>query len=84
MVNELTENKAPITFVESRKWDTKKRLIGSYEKANKLIGFEPRTTFEQGLKNTVEWFKENWDDIDRSAAFGPGMSSAVRGVSLKK
>lgn len=83
-VNQLTENKAPIKFLERRKWDTKPRLLGSYEKANKLIGYEPKTSFEQGIKNTVEWFKENWDDINRSACFGPGMSSAVRGIALKK
>lgn len=84
MVNKHTGNKAPITFLERRKWDTKPRLLGSYEKATKLIGYEPKTSFEEGLKNTIAWFKENWDDIDKSAGFGPGMSSAVRGVSLKK
>ncbi len=84
MTNKLTGNKTPISFADRRKWDTKARLVGSYEKAQKHIGFEPGTSFEQGLKNAVEWFKENWDDIDKSADFGPGMSSAVRGVSLKK
>jgi len=84
MINEHTGNKNPITFLERRKWDTKPRLLGSYEKANKHIGYEPKTSFEQGLKNAVQWFKDNWDNIDKSAGFGPGMSSAVRGVSLKK
>lgn len=84
MVNEYTGNKAPIEFLERRKWDTKPRLLGSYEKAKNSIGYEPKTTFEDGLKQTVQWFKDNWDDIDNSAGFGPGMSSAVRGVSLKK
>jgi len=83
MVNELTANKSPLTFIERRKWDTKPRLLGSFEKANKLIGYEPKTKFEQGLKATVEWFKDNWDDIERSAGFGPGMSSAVRGIAAK-
>ena len=84
MVNEHTGNKAPIKFTERRKWDTKPRLLGSYEKAKKHIGFEPKTSFEQGLKNTIEWFRENWDNIEKSADFGPGMSSAVRGVAQKK
>lgn len=84
MVNEHTGNKAPIKFLERRKWDTKPRLLGSYEKANKYIGYEPKTSFEQGLKDTMEWFKDNWDNIDKSADFGPGMSSAVRGVARKK
>jgi len=84
MVNEYTENKAPVTFLERRKWDTKPRLLGSFEKAKKAFGFEPETSFEQGLKETVQWFRENWDNIDASAGFGPGMSSAVRGVAMKK
>jgi len=84
MVNRHTGNKAPIKFLERRKWDTKPRLLGSYEKANKLMGYEPRMSFEGGLKNAVQWFKENWENIDNSAQFGPGMSSAVRGVSSKK
>jgi len=84
MINKHTGNKAPIKFLERRKWDTKPRLLGSYEKAKKHIGFEPKTSFEQGLKNTIEWFRKNWDNIEKSADFGPGMSSAVRGISQKK
>jgi len=83
-VNEITGNKAPINSLERRRWDTKPRLLGSYEKAAKLIGYEPNTPFEQGLRNTIEWFRENWDRIQESADFGPGMSSAVRGVSQRK
>lgn len=84
MVNELTGSKAPIKYLERRKWDTKPRLLGSYEKAKKLIGFEPKMKFNEGLKNTVDWFKENWENIKNSADFGPGMSSAVRGIALKE
>ena len=83
MVNELTGNTAPIKFAERRKWDAKGRRLGSYDKAEKAIGYKPNMPFDQGLKNTVEWFREHWDDIENSAGFGPGMSSAVRGVSLK-
>lgn len=83
MVNKFTGNKAPIKFLKRRKWDTKTHLVGSHEKAQKHIGYEPKMSFERGLKNTIEWFRENWDDIDKSADFGPGMSSAVRGISAK-
>jgi UDP-glucose 4-epimerase len=84
MVNKHTGNKNPTEFLERRKWDTKPRLLGSYEKASIAMGYKPATLFEDGLKKAIEWFRENWDNIDRSAGFGPGMSSAVRGVSLKK
>jgi nucleoside-diphosphate-sugar epimerase len=84
MINKYTDNKAPISFIQRRKWDTKTRLLASWEKAHRLIGYEPRTPFEEGLISAIEWFRENWDNIQRTADFGPGMSSAVRGVSLKK
>jgi UDP-glucose 4-epimerase len=84
MVNKYTGNKTPISFTQRRKWDTKTRLLASWEKAHKLIGYEPKTLFQEGLVNTINWFKENWDNIQRSADFGPGMSSAVRGVAQKK
>ena len=59
MVNDLTGNKAGIARAPHRVWDTKKRLLASVEKANKLLGYEPSMDFEQGLKNTYEWFKAN-------------------------
>ena len=80
MINDITGNEAPIKFLERRKWDTNIRRLASVEKAKRLIGYKPNTLFEEGLKNTVEWFKENWDQIENSARFGPGMSSAVRGI----
>ena len=80
LVNRLTGNKGGIKFAERRKWDTKPRLLASIEKAKKLIGYEPKTDFEEGIKNTIKWFEENWDLIEKSADFGPGISSAVREV----
>lgn len=78
MVNEITKNKGGVRFVERRKWDTKKRILASVDKAKNLIGYEPKTAFEEGLKVTVKWFKDNWKLINQTAHFGPGMSSAVR------
>jgi UDP-glucose 4-epimerase len=84
MINKQTENKAPIIYIERRKWDTKPRILASWEKAHNLFGYEPKTSFEEGLANTIQWFKDNWDSIERSAGFGPGMSSATRGVTTGK
>jgi nucleoside-diphosphate-sugar epimerase len=78
MINELTGNKAGIRVVGKRKWDTKSRLLASVDRARELIGYEPDTVFEDGLKTTIQWFKDNWDNIDECAAFPPGASSAVR------
>lgn len=78
MINDLTGNKAGVRFTERRKWDTKPRLLASIDRARELIGYEPRTTFEEGLNQTVNWFRSYWKEIDSSARFGPGISSAVR------
>lgn len=84
LVNKLTGNKAGIKFTSRRKWDTKERLLASIEKAGDLINYEPKTNFKEGLKNTVEWFENNWNKIEKSADFGPGVSSAVREVCEDK
>jgi len=34
-------------------------------KAKKLLGWRPRTSIEEGIEKTVEWFKENRGLIDR-------------------
>ena len=78
MINAATGNKAGLTFCERRKWDTKSRLLASVERARNLVGYEPKVDFNEGLQRTIEWFKNNWDHIEKSASFGPGISSAVR------
>ena len=78
LINEVTGNQAGIRMAQRRKWDTKSRLQAAIDKAHTLIGYEPGTPFEAGLKATVEWFRRNWDRIEAAARFGPGVSSAVR------
>lgn len=78
MINEAVGNKAGIKFVQKRKWDTKSRLLASIDKAKNLVSYEPKTEFKDGLMNTISWFKEHWKEIEQSASFGPGASSAVR------
>lgn len=78
MINEILGNVSGIKFVSRRKWDTKSRLLASVDKAKELVGYTPMTEFKDGLTNTIEWFKENRDKIEKAAKFGPGVSSAVR------
>jgi nucleoside-diphosphate-sugar epimerase len=79
-VNELCGNTAGIIRAERRVWDTKKRLLASIDRAREILGYEPRTDFDEGLQLTVRWFRDNWQQIDRDAEFPPGMSAAARGV----
>jgi nucleoside-diphosphate-sugar epimerase len=77
-VNKVTKNSSPFIFNPRRKWDTKPRLLASIEKARNLIHYEPIINFDEGFLNNVEWFKDNWEDIERLSDFKPGMNSAVR------
>jgi nucleoside-diphosphate-sugar epimerase len=78
MVNRLTGNDQGIYYLPRRKWDTKPRLLASNEKAKRLLGFKPMLDFEFGVREAINWFKDNWKVINESAKFGPGTSSAVR------
>ncbi len=83
MINDATGNKAGLRFVQRRKWDTKPRLLASVDRARELIGYNPSTHFQEGLKCTIQWFRDRWDRIEASAHFGPGVSSAVREIASK-
>jgi len=84
LINEITKNSSGIKIVGSRKWDTKSRVLASIERAKNVVGYEPKTDFEQGLVRTVDWFKENWEAISKSADFPHGISSAVREAVSEK
>jgi len=67
-INDLTDNNG-VKFVERRKWDKIIKRRASIEKARKILGYEPETDMETGLRKTYEWFKENWEHIEASAKF---------------
>lgn len=69
MVNELTGNTEGIVYASRRDWDAKTKLLSSIGKARKILGYNPKNTFKDGLKKTHSWFVENWDDIEQSAEF---------------
>jgi len=66
---EITENKAGIVFKERRDWDKKTRLLASIEKARKILAYEPKMEFKEGLRHVHQWFNENWEKIQKSAEF---------------
>lgn len=68
-INELTSNEAGIVFRERRSWDKKSKLLSSIEKARRVLRYEPKVEFRQGLEYTYQWFVENWKDIEKSSEF---------------
>lgn len=84
LVNAATGNAAGLRFVPRRQWDTKARLQASIERAGTLLGYHPRTPFAEGLQQTVAWFRQHWEAIEAAARFGPGVSSAVRQMTVRE
>ncbi len=68
-VNELTGNTSGIVYKERRDWDKKKRLLASIGKAKRVLEYEPKTQFKEGLKSVQRWFAENWKNIESCATF---------------
>lgn len=73
---EYSGGASKIIIGAQRKWDTKDRLLANTGKASRIIGFTPAMDFNEGLKLTIAWMKNNWDNVRGSARFGPGISSA--------
>lgn len=69
MVNNLTGNTKGIAFTARRDWDAKSKLLSSIDKAKDILGYKPTVSFEEGLKNTHNWFVNNWENIKKSAEF---------------
>ncbi|MCW4029675.1 MAG: NAD-dependent epimerase/dehydratase family protein [Candidatus Bathyarchaeota archaeon] len=65
----ITGSSAGIVYKERRDWDKKTRLLACTDKAKKILNYEPKVTFEDGLKNIHKWFGDNWDNIKRSQDF---------------
>jgi len=57
-INALTGNKARVKFTDMRKWDLLLRRIASYDKATKILGYQPLVSLDEGLKLTYAWFKQ--------------------------
>jgi nucleoside-diphosphate-sugar epimerase len=77
-INRLTGNPAGTVMAGHRKWDNKSRILASLDRSRQCLGYEPTMDFERGLQLTIDWFRDNWEGIDRSASF-LGASSAIRG-----
>ena len=65
-VNEITENTAGIVFAERRDWDKKSRLLSSIEKARRVLKYQPKTDFKEGLVSVQTWFSDQWQNIVES------------------
>lgn len=77
MINTKTNNTAGIKVMEKRRWDKRPCFWGDTTKSINLLNFIPKTDFESGIDATIDWFRQNWDDIQRSSDFPPGLLTAL-------
>jgi UDP-glucose 4-epimerase len=68
-IDELTGSRAGILYEPRRDWDKAIRRRASIEKARRILGYEPKTRMDEGLSAAYRWFKENWENIKKSANF---------------
>jgi nucleoside-diphosphate-sugar epimerase len=66
-INDLTNNQAGTIRLPRRDWDKIVRRRASIDKASRSIGYEPKTTIQQGIQSTVKWINSNITRIDREA-----------------
>ena len=57
-IGEVVGSKPKIKQLPMQAGDVE-RTYANISKANRLIGYEPKTTFEEGINNFVKWYKEN-------------------------
>jgi len=65
ILNLMKQSKKMIEFVKDRPGHDRRYAI-DFSKIKKELGWKPRTSFEKGLKKTIEWFRNNepwWKNI---------------------
>jgi len=60
LIEKFTGKEVKVEYGEFHKADMRDTWA-DITKAKELLGWEPKTSLEEGVKKTVEWFLENWD-----------------------
>lgn len=63
LIEKFTGRKAKINFGKFHKADMKETWA-DITKAKNILGWEPKTSLEEGIERTVRWFEDNWDWIE--------------------
>ncbi len=77
LINSRTNNPAGINVIKQRKWDSREIIVGNNDRCKELLRFTPTSQIEIGIKKNIEWFENNWDVIQKSAEFLPGINPAL-------
>lgn len=59
LIKKIVDSRSEIVFVKYPKaFGGIRHQVGSYEKAERLIGWKPQTSLEEGVKKTIEWLSQ--------------------------
>lgn len=58
-INECLGKNVPIRYEPTRAGDVKHSLA-DISLAKQIIGYEPQISFDEGLKRSIDWYKNNW------------------------
>lgn len=64
LIVELSGSSSELEIAPQRPWDHSILRFGSPEKARRELGFEAKTTLEEGLPRTIDWTRDNLDVIE--------------------
>ncbi|NRQ01189.1 NAD-dependent epimerase/dehydratase family protein [Marinobacterium sp. xm-d-530] len=59
LINEFTNNTAPLDLKPARDWDRSGKRFASTRKAKEELGFESQVSIREGVEKTVAWTIEN-------------------------
>ncbi|HZZ79169.1 MAG TPA: NAD-dependent epimerase/dehydratase family protein [Gemmataceae bacterium] len=59
LINEYAGNRTPLDLAPKRSWDRSGKRFGSTEKAKEKIQFSAEVALKDGLRQTVQWTKDN-------------------------
>ncbi len=77
LINRKTLNASGTYILKKRKWDAREKITGSNRLSMEILKFQPSFPLEQGIDQTIAWFRDNWSTIERSAEFTPGLNPAL-------
>ena len=69
ILDEMKADESSIEYVEDRKGHDFRYSV-DWTKINRELGYEPQVKFEDGLKETIEWYRNNsewWEPLKRRA-----------------
>ena len=65
LINEQTDNPAPIDLKPARDWDRSGKRFGDPTKSRSELGFEARVALPDGLSRTIAWTRSHVSIIER-------------------